>query len=547
MLIRVAEVVAAWGNDGENGQRRVLDGQYERWVEDGHGHWRVRRVDLMISIVLDPKAAEAAGLPGGQNFFVGGAISGMTDTVGNNFAGDKSIAVLGRILDDGTYKLVIATHPIILQCYIDPNPDPKTKFLRGAYGTHESIYKLFGMKTDFLHKMNSADRASDLLSVPHIGDAALVGGLSFMPMDVNYDQMTNKDRFSLLLHTLKWACIARSQETTKAFGNDFVPAVEVTEMRQMMISHMIKMEQIFNDSIEHLMVKMSRCPARFREIMPPMNEVLGVGNAYVGLLYSEHKTLMMTMATGLSKALDYMRDELNGGGFKFAEDGAKQGDWQSKSVPSIYTKLTDYQTEGAPPSLVRTSGIMGIKDQLRTRLIVPDSADALAVAKRMFAWFNERLAEGGDDNAGFQEITHKNKSKRFASVGGQAIYSTGYIAFPADTEVLGRVGCVQSKLLYERERDRSRFAVPFEVQVLNEAAMGFINKNHGSYELLRMLDRVSVVCDCSRDENGDLLPQLECKACLERCKKVEGGAGFCAFCHICHVCNRQQKDCVCGK
>jgi hypothetical protein len=89
--------------------------------------------------------------------------------------------------------------------------------------------------------------------------------------------------------------------------------------------------------------------------------------------------------------------------------------------------------------------------------------------------------------------------------------------------------------------------VPFEVQVLNEAAMGFINKNHGSYELLRMLDRVSVVCDCSRDENGDLLPQLECKACLERCKKVEGGAGFCAFCHICHVCNRQQKDCVCGK
>ena len=51
--------------------------------------------------------------------------------------------------------------------------------------------------------------------------------------------------------------------------------------------------------------------------------------------------------------------------------------------------------------------------------------------------------------------------------------------------------------LYEDKSETSYFAVKVEIQVLNKAAAEFISLNHGSYEVQRMLDRVSAVCGAS--------------------------------------------------
>ena len=106
--------------------------------------------------------------------------------------------------------------------------------------------------------------------------------------------------------------------------------------------------------------------------------------------------------------------------------GAELSDWQGKSTSSIYTKLTDYAKEGVSPSLLTSSGIMGIKDQLRSRLVVPNDADGEKVVKRLILKMNKVLRDLPEDQRnlmGFADMTYKDKSARFASVGGKAIYA----------------------------------------------------------------------------------------------------------------------------
>ena len=83
----------------------------------------------------------------------------------------------------------------------------------------------------------------------------------------------------------------------------------------------------------------------------------------------------------------------------------------------------------------------------------------------------------------------------------------------------------------------SDFAVPCEVQVLNQAAMAFIETHHGDYEVQRMLDRVSAVCSCTKDENGELVQHTECVPCQARIEKSADGVGYCPFCRVDHATN----------
>merc|ERR1719272_2263936 len=91
-------------------------------------------------------------------------------------------------------------------------------------------------------------------------------------------------------------------------------------------------------------------------------------------------------------------------------------------------------------------------------------------------------------------------------------------------------------------KGEGRWGFPFEIQVMNEAALEYCNHAHKTYEIERVSERIAWVCLCSKDAEGHTLPQLECQHCIYR---KSHGLGYCPFCHICHQCKSQQKDCTC--
>ena len=363
--------------------------------------------------------------------------------------------------------------------------------------------------------------------------------ISLQCLKIDYQKVTSRNRFELLLHSLKWKAIGEIQNeiTEKADGME----VSIRNISNNNRMYCLQAEEVFNNSMEYLAVRMMRDPKRFKEIQDPMAELLGRGMAYVGLIMSEHKALLLTVTQYLSNILEMYREGLQETHSTLQSrlpEGCIISPWSAKKTTSIYTKVTDYAIPGGDPVGISSSGLLGIKDYLRSRLIVPNSLEAADCARTLFETQNAIWQEDDETRAiglRFTDLTFKDKSKRFASCSGQAIYVTGYLEFGLAEPIFrvfeDSIKLSRYELMIDGNYSDSKYTLPVEVQVLNENALQFINQNHGNYELVRMLDRISAVCDCTRDENGDLVPQSECIPCGARLKASAAKTGYCAFCH----------------
>jgi len=309
----------------------------------------------------------------------------------------------------------------------------------------------------------------------------------------------------------------------------------------------------------------------------------------------------MSTCKNLEIGLAVVRDILNE---YFTEETCGFGDyevkpWDSKKQASIYTKITDYASKDVDASVLRSTGLLGIKDYIRTRQIIKNGADGNKCVEDLLGKLNSKmttvmskllneirgpicrthncpncpaemlygvpntdydadaaknmdcpgvgvLPEAHFHFCGFKDYIKKDKSSRFKP-DGCAIYVTGYIQVPF--EVIHH-GCAKGGLTLtphncvnpegKSDSDYGIWAFPFEIQVVNEAALDFINANHHSYEMQRVSQRISAVCACTKDKNGQLLPQTKCLHCQYR-KTL--GLGYCPYCHICWNSSTQEMHC----
>jgi len=355
------------------------------------------------------------------------------------------------------------------------------------------------------------------------------------------------------------------------------------------------MEDIFTACTTKLSLFMMKNEKAFVGMDGPLDEIIGQGMGYTGLMYSSRFNIVLTICLHLEVALSVIRDIFNAACGKVEGTEYEVKPWNSKSTSSIYTKITDYAAKKIDPSVLSACGLLGIKDYIRTRMIIPPGGNA----KKCVDDFLDKLHEEMSPEGAIEQRVYKDKSFRFKP-DGQAMYVTGYLVVPfafifdgvndkfkwcdprlnkdhddydprldPDSEQYDEEYANSPQIQREErwrqygfewkihicnsngegnDKECGKFAMPFEIQVVNEAALKFIDAAHHSYEIQRVSARISAVCPCTKDKKGETVAQTQCRHCMYRRSQ---GFGYCPFCHICFTSKTQQmyctKPCCAGK